>query len=219
MPYKELEKQKEWVKRNSEHLKEYKKEWSRKKKEEDPESFNADACRRAKISYEKDPEKFRARTAAYREVYPEKVKEATAQWFAENKEYRKKYKAKYRKTHRKEISAYQKANRERQLVYKANRKTRETRAGGSFTLHEWRELCAKYKHKCLCCGKKIPLTVDHVIPVSKGGTSYIGNIQPLCGPCNYSKHANVVDYRKVNNEFPNNQCPTGDGLHISTNYL
>ena len=175
---------------------EYVKEWARKAKEKDPEKFNRDACEREKKYYRKHRELCLARAKAYREENPEKVKAATDEWFAKNKEYRKKYKAKYRRLHREQIAAYRKANRERNLVYKANRKTRLTNVGGKFTIKQWRELCDLYENRCLCCGKKKPLTVDHVIPVSKGGTSDISNIQPLCGPCNSTKHDNVVDYRK-----------------------
>jgi len=39
---------------------------------------------------------------------------------------------------------------------------------------------------------------DHVLPVSKGGTSYISNIQPLCQPCNSGKKDKHIDYRPEN---------------------
>lgn len=66
---------------------------------------------------------------------------------------------------------------------------------GSFTREEWRDLCVKYKHRCLRCGKRTKLTVDHVVPVSKGGSNRIENIQPLCLPCNLAKHTETIDYR------------------------
>ena len=73
---------------------------------------------------------------------------------------------------------------------------RRTRlAGGSYTAAEWSELCAKYNYRCLACGAEGPLTVDHVIPVSKGGSSDISNLQPLCMACNTRKRARVIDYR------------------------
>lgn len=58
-------------------------------------------------------------------------------------------------------------------------------------------LIAEYNFKCLHCGKIKPLTADHVVPIAKGGTSNIGNIQPLCKACNSSKGTNIVDYRRT----------------------
>lgn len=178
--------------------KKYMREWAKAKRAEDPEAFKQSSNRRAKKSYRKHRKTKLQYAATYRKNNPDKVKAATDKWFSENKEYRRKYKAEYRKSHRTEIAAYQKANKQRSLVYKANRKTRLTKAGGSFTVGEWRALCDRHGNKCLCCKKKRPLTVDHVIPVSKGGTSNIENIQPLCGPCNSTKRDEVVDFRKAN---------------------
>lgn len=43
---------------------------------------------------------------------------------------------------------------------------------------------------CHYCGKKFApreLTMDHVIPLARGGTSASGNIVPSCRPCNQQK--------------------------------
>jgi hypothetical protein len=45
--------------------------------------------------------------------------------------------------------------------------------------------------KCVTCGCPDDLTIDHVWPWSKGGTSEAGNLQTLCRPCNSSKGARV----------------------------
>lgn len=76
------------------------------------------------------------------------------------------------------------------------RRARSAESEGSFTGKQWRDLCKKYNHRCACCGAKAPLEADHVIPLSKGGSSYISNIQPLCRSCNASKNDKVIDYRK-----------------------
>jgi 5-methylcytosine-specific restriction endonuclease McrA len=62
---------------------------------------------------------------------------------------------------------------------------------GTHTFGDWELLKKQYGYKCPCCGKTEPdikLTEDHVIPLSKGGSNFIENIQPLCLPCNIRKH-------------------------------
>jgi hypothetical protein len=41
---------------------------------------------------------------------------------------------------------------------------------------------------CLACGDQAPsLAVDHLHPVSRGGSNHFHNFMPLCVPCNSSK--------------------------------
>lgn len=76
------------------------------------------------------------------------------------------------------------------------RRARLAASGGSYTRSEWRRLCDYYDHRCVCCGKQLQrLTVDHVIPLSKGGRNTISNLQPLCRSCNSKKHDKAIDYR------------------------
>jgi 5-methylcytosine-specific restriction endonuclease McrA len=44
--------------------------------------------------------------------------------------------------------------------------------------------------RCAICGASDrALQKDHIVPISRGGSEAIDNIQPLCGPCNASKGA------------------------------
>lgn len=82
----------------------------------------------------------------------------------------------------------------------AIRRAKKTQAGGSYTALEWFELCKFYGFLCLKCGDSFPfveLTVDHILPISKGGTSFIHNLQPLCLNCNRIKGNQEIDYRKL----------------------
>lgn len=108
----------------------------------------------------------------------------------------------YRKKHgeeiRKKIRNERKVDPDKYHIGERNRKARKRGADGSYTRTEWRELCAKYDNRCVCCGEKKPLTADHVIPVTAQGTSnYISNIQPLCDICNKRKMQKTIDYRPL----------------------
>jgi 5-methylcytosine-specific restriction endonuclease McrA len=97
----------------------------------------------------------------------------------------------HRKTHPEIYTAIDKAHLSR-------RRTRKTQAGGSYTPQQWRDLKLQYDYTCLCCGRREPeikLTADHVIPITRGGTSDISNIQPLCYSCNSKKYNKIIDYR------------------------
>lgn len=87
-------------------------------------------------------------------------------------------------------------NPEKNAAKKNRYRTRKTAAGGSYTADEFKALCNHYGNKCLRCGREnVKLTPDHVLPVIKGGSSNINNIQPLCSSCNSAKGGRHIDYR------------------------
>ena len=76
-------------------------------------------------------------------------------------------------------------------------KARKAGAIGSFGLKEWTDLISQFDDHCVCCWDTVKLTMDHVVPVSMGGTNCISNIQPLCKTCNSRKRTETVDYRPI----------------------
>ena len=77
-----------------------------------------------------------------------------------------------------------------------NRRAWKKNSAGKITLTEWEDLKNKYGNRCLCCGRMdVDLTLDHIIPLSKGGENIIDNAQPLCRGCNGGKRDKTIDYR------------------------
>jgi len=76
------------------------------------------------------------------------------------------------------------------------RAARETSAAGSHTQAEWSAILSICGGRCPRCGtQSVKLTKDHVIPLAQGGSHSASNLQPLCGPCNSSKGARIIDFR------------------------
>lgn len=51
-------------------------------------------------------------------------------------------------------------------------------------------------YKCAYCGFKSLLTIDHITPLSKGGTNTASNLQILCKDCN-NKKGNKIDHNAL----------------------
>jgi len=46
--------------------------------------------------------------------------------------------------------------------------------------------------KCAKCGSREKLEYDHIVPISRGGSNTVRNIELLCEKCNRSKSANIA---------------------------
>ena len=140
----------------------------------------------------------------YQEEHKEQIALYKKIWTANNKERVDASKRSYYEREREVILARSKkwaeSNPEKVRQAKINnlRRRRAARhtSRGHFTVEEFKELCESYGNKCLACGDtEAVLEADHVVPLTKGGSDSIDNIQPLCGSCNRKKFVNIIDYR------------------------
>lgn len=159
-----------------------------------------------------DPMRHAAQLAAWRKANGEKVNAWGRLWAEANPEARKAYEKAYREANKDMLSArsiaWRAANRERfdenaklwyhsnkdrVAVIRANRRSRERGNGGSHTIEQINDLKAKQRQRCANCASSIRKSyeADHIIPISRGGSSDISNIQLLCRPCNRAKHAKL----------------------------
>lgn len=142
---------------------------------------------------------------AYDQEHREEKREKRRRYWQANPEIHEQHKQKNRERgrnnreqRREQQRRWHVANPDKVRAKVHRRRSWEHKAEGSFTAEEWEALKARYDYTCLCCGKQEPeirLTVDHVIPVTRHGSNYITNIQPLCRSCNSSKRDKTIDYR------------------------
>jgi 5-methylcytosine-specific restriction endonuclease McrA len=59
------------------------------------------------------------------------------------------------------------------------------------TIDQWFEVLEENNYQRKKCGSKQDLTMDHIIPISKGGLHTKSNIGVLCRKCNSSKGAKM----------------------------
>jgi 5-methylcytosine-specific restriction endonuclease McrA len=142
----------------------------------------------------------------YQEEHKEQISKYKERWSEENYEGVAAYKRVYYEQNREEVIArsteWAENNLEKVRQFKANNRRKRRAAKhasrGSFTAKEFEELCERYGNKCLSCGSmSVVLEADHVVPLTRGGSDDISNIQPLCGPCNRRKFVDTVDFRVI----------------------
>ncbi len=79
-------------------------------------------------------------------------------------------------------------NLENEDIQRERRKARELRAS-----QWWKRQCAK--GICAYCGQPTAaaeLTMDHIVPLSRGGRSVKGNVRPVCKSCNTAKKQKLL---------------------------
>lgn len=141
---------------------------------------------------EKNSERHVGRRKEYYEENKPRFLQRAAKFAAENPEKVHGYKVKFSKTDAGRELAH--VGRQRRLA-----KERQAHDDGTVTRKSWRAMVLHYRHHCLRCGLKHKfrqLSMDHVLPISRGGAHTIKNLQPLCLSCNAKKGNKIAwDYR------------------------
>lgn len=151
------------------------------------------------------------RAAAYYAANKERLKVQKAAWYAANRErvlaqVQARVKANHAEVlayHREHyiankervgaaMAAYRRANPDRYQHIGNRRRARKIGNGGSHTLAERLEKFARLGNVCFYCRCAARLTVDHDVPLTRGGTDDISNILPACRSCNSRKHSKTA---------------------------
>lgn len=141
-------------------------------------------CRKsyARRWYEANREKEIQRSSKWNRENPDKV----ASNMRKCRERRPDHYKEYQKQYRKENPALYAASdcKKRSIRRSAIDKTKH-----KLTTRELASLKKQAKGICYYCGKKSKLTLDHIIPLSRGGTHSRDNVLFACNSCNCSKGA------------------------------
>jgi 5-methylcytosine-specific restriction endonuclease McrA len=142
---------------------------------------------------EKNKEKVKLNREKYYKKHKEKILRRTQTWRKKHKEELKIKKSEYKKNHV-EATAY----------LTARDRIRRLNVEGEHSLDQYLKLKQSYHQICPACNKKEPeikLERDHIIPLSKGGTNYISNIQMLCKGCNSKKGTRIISMAELKKEY------------------
>lgn len=172
----------------------------------------------------------RIRGKIYRDNNPEKMKEKGRKWRKNNPEKNRRNRKRYREKHiekEREKEKIQSRNYRKKYPEKIknlniiNRHLR--RALGKIPKDWYEKQLIKQEYKCgnIYCSCDLTkliigdVWVEHLIPVSRGGTNDLKNLELWCSFCNNSKHDKTLEeyYKeKVNNfirnQYDNNKNPT-----------
>lgn len=83
---------------------------------------------------------------------------------------------------------YVRARPERKRYWRRNEYARKRGALGYCTDAQLQDRFEFHGNCCVYCKRSTHLTVDHLIPLSRGGSNWPANLGPACRPCNSRKH-------------------------------
>lgn len=138
---------------------------------------NKEACAKYKNQYYQDNKET---LAEYNKQYCQGNKETLA-------EYKQQYHQGNKETIAKQKKQYRQEHKEESRVCCQTRRARKRLLPSTLTIQQWENIKEHFNNACAYCGKELPLTQEHLIPVTKGGEYTHNNITCACQSCNSSK--------------------------------
>lgn len=169
-----------------------------KEKYHSDESSRISRLEKQKEYRNENKELFAERYKAFYQKNRERLLKQDAEYRANNKEKEAARHKIYRQARLQEClqreRRYRENNKEAVQAKLARRRGMIAAAGDSFKPGDVKKILLLQKGRCAGCGNKIPkYHIDHIKPLSKGGSNSKGNIQLLCQGCNLAKAAKLPE--------------------------
>lgn len=138
-------------------------------------------------------------TRQWRALHPERTRAFREKWNAANPEKHREIQRRYNASipARKSQQRWQQKNLEKVRKYRRESECRRRamKKGALVTLtpSQWAEILARHEGRCQYCGTTEHITMDHVQPLSRGGTHAADNIVPACVSCNSRKGTHTLE--------------------------
>lgn len=116
--------------------------------------------------------------------------------YVKNRESHRRSRLRYRERNREKVIQqcrdWRAANPEKYLASVHARRARMLGSEGAHTAGEVRRIRKMQRDRCATCSISLSdagCHIDHIVPISKGGTNWASNLQMLCPRCNLKKSA------------------------------
>ena len=165
-----------------------------------------DSARKSKY-YKENREIYLKRTLEYARKNRKKKQAYYSVYYKKNKDYINHKNRKYNHENQEKVNEYYKEYRQtdkgKEVAYNRDLKRRSNKNNVDFTKVERKKMLDEANWKCQKCNIKVhddrisynspnKANIDHIIPISKGGTSEPSNLQILCRLCNLKKADKVL---------------------------
>ncbi len=157
-------------------------QFHRDKSRKDGRCPRCKAC--AKLYQQNNLSTFAKNAKRWREKNPEAAQEARERWELDNPN-------KVKEKHRRDSRAW--AKRHPELNSAKVRKYLAVKAGAPGDGATLSELALIHGPLCYLCGQAKATVVEHMVPLSRGGTNYPSNLRPSCLACNSRKRNKTVE--------------------------
>lgn len=189
----------EYYEQNRDKVLERQKEFDKKYYERNKDKILS----RQKTYREQNKDKIAKKNKEYREQNKDKIAARRKEWYEQNRERELEHKKKYYQSPKGQISRFNKG---------VKRRAKERELGNGITAEQWIECMSFFGWECAYSGKYLGgkqnqsvRSLDHIIPLNKGGANEIWNVVPMFRSFNSSKGDKNIEEWYRNQDYFNEE--------------